>query len=112
MFEGGSLAEGANVFRALGMYMVQGLTLEASYNGGGSWGFRSVGDDGGIVAGSGLHNHLQFSGECNTSKAHSRSTLSDRPSPASLSWRSIAMISFPEERGGEAPKQWGKGLVL
>ena len=45
--------------------MVQGLALEASYDGGVGW-FGSVGDDDGVVAGSGLHNHLQSSGERNT----------------------------------------------
>ena len=51
------LTKGADVLRAVGVYMVQGLALEASYNGGVGW-FGSVGDDDGIVAGSGLHSHL------------------------------------------------------
>ena len=33
--------EQADVLRAMGAYMVQGLALEASYNGGGRW-FRGV----------------------------------------------------------------------
>ena len=78
--------------------MVQGLALEVSYSrrGGRSWG---VGDIDGVVAGSRLYNHLQSSGERNTSRAHSRSTLSANPSPASLSQHSVATISF----------SWGKG---
>ena len=94
----GPLTEGTHVLRAMGAYMVQGLALEASYNGGIGWWFRSVGDNDGVVAGSRLHNHLQSSGERNMSRAHSRSTLSANPSPSSLSWHSIATISF----------SWGK----
>ena len=63
---GSLLAEGADVLRAVRAYVVQGLALEASYNGGVGW-FGSVRDDDGVVAGSGLHNHLQSSGERNTS---------------------------------------------
>ena len=95
---GDSSAKGADVLRALGVYMVQGLTLEALYDSGGGW-FGSVGDDNGIIVGSGLHNHLQSSGEHNMSRAHSRSTLLANPSPTSLSQCSVATISFP----------WGKG---
>ena len=85
MSRDGPLAEGADVFGAFRAYMVQGLALEASFDGGSGWGFRSVGDTDGVVAGSRLHNQLQSSRECNTSRAHSRSTSLDRPSPASLS---------------------------
>ena len=95
----GSSAEGADVLGALGVYVVQGLVLEASYDGGSGWQFGSVGDDDGVAASSGLHNHLQSSGECNMSRAHSRSTLLVNPSPALLSRHSIVTISFP----------WGKG---
>ena len=90
--------EEAYVLGAVGTYVVQGLTLEALYDSGVQW-FGSVRDNNGVVAGSGLHNHLQSSGERNTSSAHSKSTLSANPSSASLSWHSVAMISFP----------WGKG---
>ena len=93
------MAEGADVLGALGVYMVQGLTLETLYDSGGGWWLRSVGDDNGVVAGSGLHNHLQSSGEHNTSRAHSRSTSSANPSPALLSQCSVVMILF----------SWGKG---
>ena len=61
--------------------------------------FGGVRDNDGIVGGSRLHNHPQSSGEHNMSSAHSRSTSSANPFPASLSQRSIAMISF----------SWGKG---
>ena len=93
---GNSSTEQTHTLRALGAYVVQGLTLEALDNSGSG---RRVGDDNGIVAGSGLHNHLQFSREHNTSRAHSRSTSSTNPSPASLSQHSVAMILF----------SWGKG---
>ena len=91
-------AKREDVFGALGAYMFQGLALDASYDGGDS-GFRRVGDGDRVVVGAGLHNHLQSSGEHNTSRAHSRSTSSANPSPASLSRHSVVMISFP----------WGKG---
>ena len=95
---GNSSTEWADIFRAMEVYVVQGLALEASYGrrGGRSWG---VGDINRVSAGPGLHNHLQSSGERNTSRAHSRSTLSANPSPASLSRHSVATISF----------SWGKG---
>ena len=100
MSRGGPLTEETDVFRAVRAYMVLGLTLEAWYNGGSQW-FGSVRDDDGVVAGSGLHNHLQSSGEHNTSRAHSGSTSSANPSPASLSWQSVVMILFPGgKRGG------------
>ena len=95
---GDSSAEGTDVLGAMRAYVVQGLALEASYNGG-VWWFGSIGDDNRVVACPGLHNHLQSSGEHNTSSAHSRSTSLVNPSPASLSRHSIVMISFP----------WGKG---
>ena len=91
------MTEGTNVFWAVGTNMLGGLALEAPYHGG-SGGFR-VRDDNGIIAGSGLHNHLQSSGERNTSSAHSRSTSSVNPSLALLSQHSVAMILF----------SWGKG---
>ena len=98
MSGGSGATKGADILRALGADMFGGLTLETLYHRGGG-GFR-VRDDNGISAGSGLHNHLQSSGECNMSNAHSRSTLSVNPSPASLSWCRIAMISFPGGKGG------------
>ena len=90
--------EGADILGAMRAYMVQGLALEASYNGG-VWWFGGIRDDDGVVACPGLHNHLQSSREHNTSSAHSRSTLLANPSPALLSRCSVATILFP----------WGKG---
>ena len=115
----GFSTEGADVLRAVRTYVVHGLTLEASYNGG-VWWFGSVRDSDGVVAGSGLHNHLQSSRECNTSSAHSRSTSLGNRSPASLSRCSVAMILFPlgnrgcssrasRERVGSS-SQLGKGV--
>ena len=78
---GDSPTEGADVFGALRAYVVQGLTLEALYDGGVQW-FGNVGDDDGVVACPRLHNHLQSSGEYNMSSSHSRSTSSANPSPA------------------------------
>ena len=95
---GNSSTERADVLRAMGVYMVQGLALEALYDGRGRW-FGGVGNVDGVAAGSGLHNHLQSSMECNMSRAHSRSTSLANPSPALLSQCSVAMISF----------SWGKG---
>ena len=93
----GMLTEGAYIFRALEVDVFGGLTLE-TLDDGGSCG-RSVGDGDGVVACSRLHNHLQSSGEHNTSSAHSRSTLLDRPPPASLSQCSVMMILFPCGKG-------------
>ena len=101
---GGNLStERADVLWAMGVYMVQGLALEASYNSGGRW-FGGVGNVYGVAVGSGLHNHLQSFGERNTSRAHSRSTSLANPSPASLSWRSVATISFPWGKGRGGPR--------
>ena len=109
MSRSGSATEGTDVFRALGVNMFSGLTLEALYHGGS--GGVGVGDDNGIVAGSGPHNHLQSSRECNMSSAHSRSTLSVNPSPASLSWCRVAMILFPCGKGiGSGATREGVGL--
>ena len=80
--------------------MIQGLALEAPYDSGSGWQLRSVGDNDGVVAGSGLHNHLQSSGEHNMSRAHSRSTSLANPSPATLSQHSITTILFPWGKGG------------
>ena len=106
----GGPTEGAYVLRALGTDMFSGLALEALYHGGSSW-FR-VRDDDGVVAGSGFHNHLQSSGECNMSSAHSRSALSVSPSPASLSQHRVATISFPcGKESSFGAMQEGVGLL-
>ena len=98
MSRSGSMAKGADILRALRTDMFGGLALEAPHHGGGG-GFW-VRDDDRVSVGSGLHNHLQSSRECNTSSAHSRSTLSVNPSPTSLSWCRVATISFPCGKGG------------
>ena len=105
---GGLLTERADILQALGAYVVQGLALEASYDCRGGW-FWGVGDINGVAAGSGLHNHLQSSRECNMSRAHSRSTSLANPSPASLSRHSVAMISFSRGKGrcgSETTREW------
>ena len=48
-----------------------------------------------------LH-HLQSSGECNMSSAHSRSASLVSPAPALLSWCSVATISFPCGKGSSS----------
>ena len=105
-----SRTEGADILGALRTYVVQGLTLEASYDGESGWQFGSVRDNDGVVAGSGLHNHLQSSGEHNTSRAHSRSTSSANPSPALLSWHSVVMILFHWGKGGCDSRALRKGV--
>ena len=118
MHEAGSLGvtrsssptEGAYVFWALGTDMFSGLALEAPYHSGGGW-FR-VGDGDGVIVGSGLHNHLQSSGEHNTSSAHSRSTLSVIPFPAVLSRCRVATILFPcGKEGGSGAAMEGVGSL-
>ena len=90
--------EGAYILWTLGVNMFGGLALKAPYHGGSGW--FGVGDGDRVVAGSGLHNHLQSSRECNTSSAHSRSTLLASPSPAALSQCRVTTISFPCGKGG------------
>ena len=107
MSRGGSVAKRADILWALGADMFSGLTLQTSYHCGGG-GFR-VGDDNRISAGSRLHNHLQSSGERDMSSAHSRSTSSVNPSPATLSQRSVATISFPCGKGG-CSRAMGEGV--
>ena len=81
MSRSGPLTEGADVLRAVRVYMVQGLALGTPHDDGSGWQFRSVGDNNGVVAGSGLHNHPQSSGEHNMSRAHSRSTVTVQMDP-------------------------------
>ena len=63
--------------------MLGRVALETPHCGGGGrfW----VRDDDWVIAGSGLHNHLQSSRERNMSSAHSRSASSVSPPPAVLS---------------------------
>ena len=86
-----TLEKGADVLRTLGVNMVGGLELEATYCGGGCW--FGIWDDDRVVDGFGLHNHLQSSGEHSMSRAHSRSTSSDNPSPALLSQCSVMTVT-------------------
>ena len=104
-----SAAKGTYVFWTLGVDVLSRLTLETPHHG---WGGRFwAGDDDWVGIGSGLHNHLQSSGEHNTSSAHSRSTSSVNPSPASLSWCSVATILFPCGKGsGSGTSGEGVGL--
>ena len=80
--------------------MLGRVALEALYHCRG--GRVRVRDDDGVVAGSRLHNHLQSSGECNMSSAHSRSALLVSPSPAMLSQHRVTMILFPCGQGGSS----------
>ena len=100
----GGPTKGAYVLRALGTDMFGGLALETVYHGGSGW-FR-VRDDDGVVTSSGLHNHLQSSGECNTSSSHSRSASLVSPSPASLSRHRVVMILFPCGKGSSSRTTW------
>ena len=96
-WSGGS-TEGADVFGALGANVLGGLALETLYHGGS--GGLGVQDDDGVIVSSRLHNHLQSSGEHNMSSAHSKSTSSVSPSPASLSWHRVMTILFLCGKGG------------
>ena len=79
------------------MNVLDGLALKTPYHSECSW--FGVRDNDGVVAGSRLHNHLQSSGEHNTSSAHSKSTLSVSPSLAVLSWHRVMTILFPCGQG-------------
>ena len=105
-----SLTEGAYIFRALRVDMLSGLSLEALYGGRGGW--FGVGDNNGIGRGSGLQNHLQSSGEHNTSSAHSRSTLLVSPSLATLSQHRVKTISFSCGKGRDGSGLAGEGVGL
>ena len=110
MSRGGPSTEGADVFRALGMYVFQGLALEAVSDGGSGWEFRGVRDNNGIVAGSGFYNHLQSSGEHNASSAHSRSTSSANSSPTLLSQSRVSTISLSGQEREGGSRVLGEGI--
>ena len=110
MSGGGFSTEGADVFRTLRAYMFQGLALEAESDGGGCWGFWEVRDSDGVIAGSGLHNHLQSSGEHNASSAHSRSTSSANSPPTSLSQSRVSTISLSRGEEGGSSRVSRKGI--
>ena len=118
MSRGGQSTEGANVLRTLGVNVVGRPTLEAPYHGGCRRG--GVGDFNGVGAGASSHNHLQSSGESNTSRAHCRSSSSVNSRPTSLSRSSVPSVAFPRgkgvfgRRGGNGFVQqasWGSGLT-
>ena len=97
MSRGGHLTERANVFWALGTDMVGGSALETLYHG---WcGRGRVGDINGVDACAGSHNHLQSSGQSNTSRAHCRSSSLVNSRPTSLSWSCVPSITFPRGKG-------------
>ena len=56
MSRGGLLTEGADILRALGTYVFQGLELEAVSDSRSGWEFWRVRDNNGVVVGSRLHN--------------------------------------------------------
>ena len=94
----GQSTEGADIFRALGVNVVSGPTLEASYHGGcGRGGVRNIN---GVGAGAGdSHNHFQSSGQSNTSRPHYQSSSSVNSRPTSLSWSSVSPVSLPRGKG-------------
>ena len=92
------LTEGTDIFGALGANVVSGSTLEALYHG--RCGGSGVGDVNWVGAGAGnSHNHLQSSGQSNTSRAHCRSSSSVNSRPTSLSWSSIPPVLLPRGKG-------------
>ena len=106
----GQSTEGADVLGVLGMNMVCGPTLEASYDGGG--GRSRIWDVDGIGAGSGIsHNHLQSSGQSNASRAHCRSSSSVNSRPAPLSWSSVPSVTFSRGKGVQSARGTGVCLV-
>ena len=90
--------EGTDVLWALGVNVVGGSTLEASYHG--RCGRGGVGNVDWIGAGaSDSHNHFQSSGQSNASRAHCRSSSSVNLRPTSLSWSSVPSVSLPRGKG-------------
>ena len=96
MSRGSQLTKGTDVLGALGTNVVGGLALEASYHS--RCGRGGVGDLNGIRAGASSHNHFQFSGESNPSRAHCQSSSSVNSRPTSLSQSSVPSVTF---LGGE-----------
>ena len=94
---GGQSTKGADVFGALGVNVVGRPTLEASYHS--RCGRGGIGDNNGVGAGTGSHNHFQSSGESNASRAHCWSSSSVNSRPAPLSWSSIPSVTFPRGKG-------------
>ena len=103
---GSQLTKGADIFGALGMNVLSGLTLEASHHGG--CGRGRVRDVNGIGAGAGdSHNHLQSSRQSNASRAHRRSSSSVNSRPTSLSRSSVPPVTFSGGKGVQSARAKG-----
>ena len=103
----GQSTEGTDILGALGVNVVSGLTLEASYHG--RCGRGGVGDINWVGAGAGdSHNHFQSSGQSNVSRAHCRSSSSVNSRPTSLSQSSIPPVVLPRGKGVRSTR--GKGV--
>ena len=103
----GKSSKGADVLRTLGANVVSGPTLETSYHG--RCGRGGVGDIDWVGAGaSDSHNHLQSSGQSNTSRAHCRSSSSVNSRPTPLSWSSVPPVMLPRRKGVRSAR--GKGV--
>ena len=101
MSKHGQSTEGTDVLWTLGVNVVGGSTLEASYHG--RCGRGGIGNVDWIGAGAGdSHNHFQSSGQSNTSRAHCRSSSSVNSRPTSLSWSSVPSVSLPRGKGGRS----------
>ena len=102
----GQLTKGADVLGALGMNVLSGPTLEASYHGG--CGRGGVGVINGVSAGAGdSHNHFQSSGQSNTSRAHRQSSSSVSSRPTSLSRSSVPSVVFSGGKGVRSARREG-----
>ena len=103
----GQSTEGTDILGALGVNVVGGLTLEASYHG--RCGRGGIGDINWVGAGAGnSHNHLQSSGQSNMSRAHCRSSSSVNSRSTSLSWSSIPPVALLRGKGVRSTR--GKGV--
>ena len=106
---GGQSTEGADILRALGVNVVSGLTLEASYHG--RCGRGGIGDIDWVGAGAGdSHNHFQSSGQSNTSRAQCWSSSSVNSRPTSLSRSSVPSVVLPRGKGVRLVR--GKGVCM
>ena len=99
--------EGTDVLWALGVNVVGGPALEASYHG--RCGRGGVRDINWVGAGAGdSHNHFQSSGQSNASRAHCQSSSSVNSRPTSLSWSSVPPVALPRGKGVRSAR--GKGV--
>ena len=105
----GQSTEGTDILGALGVNVVGGLTLEASYHG--RCGRGGVGDINWVGAGAGnSHNHFQSSGKSNVSRAHCRSSSSVNSRPTSQSRSSVPSVALPRGKGVQSAG--GKGVCM